>query len=81
MLIALMFGFAVLGLGVGGYQAFRRRWFEAARVVVGCATAVAGYAAMQLHAPSIAVAATRVGVAATVAYVSYVIQARRAQRR
>lgn len=78
MLVATMIGFAVLGLGVGAYQACRRRWLEAARAVMGCGLAVAGDAAMLLHKPSIAMIATEVSVAATI---PFVIAYRRAARR
>jgi hypothetical protein len=44
---------------------------------MGCALAVAGYAATLLHIPSIAAVGALVGVAATIAYV---ILARRAAR-
>jgi hypothetical protein len=77
MLVALLIGFATLGLAMGGYQAYRGRWLEAARVVMGCALAVASYAAMLLHKPSIAAVAALVGVAATI---PYVILAKRAAR-
>lgn len=38
MLIAVLIGFLILGVGLTSYQAYKRRWLEAARYLASTAT-------------------------------------------
>jgi hypothetical protein len=69
MLIGVLIGFLILGLGLTSYQAYKRRWLEAARYLVSTAIAVASYASMLLHEAWIGFAAVPAAIVASVGYV------------